>query len=97
MVVRNHLRAREVQTRYIASGAPSKNGFLGSFNTQLRDELLDRELYTPWLEAEVLCKQYHLFCGEERPHNSLSNKAPAAYAAARPESIITPEPAPTLS
>ena len=79
--VKTHLHDLDVETRYIEPGAPSQNGFIESFNSRLRDELLDRELFTTLLEAKVLCEQYRRFYNEERPHSALGYTTPSAYAA----------------
>lgn len=36
----------KVQTLFIAKGSPWENGYVESFNSRLRDELLNRELFT---------------------------------------------------
>jgi transposase InsO family protein len=94
--VKAHLQNLDVDTRYIEPGAPWQNGFIESFNSRLRDELLDRELFTTLLEAEVLCEQYRRFYNEERPHSALDYTTPAAYAAGL-EQTMTHEPAVALT
>ena len=76
-----YLEDYEVETRYIEPGAPWENGYIESFNRTLRDELLDRELFTTLLEAQVLAEQYRRRYNEHRPHSSLDYLTPAAYAA----------------
>lgn len=71
----------EVETRYIEPGAPWQNGYVESFNATFRDELLDRELFSTVLEAEVLSEHYRRRYNEYRPHSSLGYQTPAAYAA----------------
>lgn len=91
-----HLQDLNVDTRYIEPGAPWQNGFIESFNSRFRDELLDRELFTTRLEAEVLCEQYRRFYNEERPHSALDYQAPSAYAAEL-KRATTPKPALALT
>jgi len=79
--LKRFLSEREVQTRYIEPGAPWQNGYVESFNATFRDELLDRELFSTLLEAEVLSEQYRLRYNEHRPHSSLDYQTPSAYAA----------------
>jgi len=43
-----------VKTLYIEPGSPWQNGYVESFNGELRDELLDREVFDTLLEAKVL-------------------------------------------
>ena len=94
--VKTHLHDLEIDTRYIEPGAPWQNGFIESFNSRLRDELLNRELFTTLIEAEVLCEQYRRFYNEERPHSALDYRTPAAYAAELKRET-TPEPALALT
>jgi transposase InsO family protein len=43
---------------YIEPGSPRENGYVASFNGRLRDELLDREIFTTLEEARVLIEQW---------------------------------------
>ena len=43
-----------VRAFFIELGSPSENGYIGSFIGKLRDELLNREIFTTLLEAKVL-------------------------------------------
>jgi hypothetical protein len=47
-----------MQTLYIELGSPRKNGFNGSFNGQLRDELFRCEIFDSLKEAKVLMEQW---------------------------------------
>lgn len=94
--VKTHLRDLDVDTRYIEPGAPWQNGFIESTGSRLRDELLDRELFTTRLEAQVLCERYRRFYNEERPHSALDYQTPVAFAAGL-EQNITLEPALALT
>ena len=44
-LIRLWLEALQVQTLFIEPGSPWENGYVESFNGQLRDELLDREIF----------------------------------------------------
>jgi transposase InsO family protein len=92
-VVKTHLRDLDVDTRYIEPGAPWQNGFIESMGSRLRDELLDRELFTTRLEAQVLCERYRRFYNEE---SALDYQTPVAFAAGL-EQDITLEPALALT
>lgn len=81
--LRTWLEASEVGTLYIEPGAPWENGFNESFNSRLRDELLNRELFTSLQEAKVVTEDYRLEYNHRRPHSSLAYMTPAAYAAAK--------------
>lgn len=94
--VKAHLRASEVETRYIESGAPWQNPYIESFNGKLRDELLARELFSSLVEAQVLAETWRRHYNERRPHSGLDYQTPAAFAATHKQAI-NPEPAPLLT
>ena len=52
---------------YIEPGSPWENGYVGSFNGKLRDELLNREVFYPLLEVQVLTEQYRQTCNRQAP------------------------------
>jgi len=52
--IRSWLNDLGVTTLCIERGSPYKNGYLESFNGKLRDELLNREVFTTLTEAKVL-------------------------------------------
>jgi len=81
--LRAWLELSGVGTLYIEPGAPWENGFNESFNSRLRDELLNRELFTSLQEAKVITEDYRLEYNHRRPHSSLAYMTPAAYAAAK--------------
>lgn len=80
--VQEWLAKRGAKTLYIAPGSPWENAYSESFNSRLRDELLNVELFTSLAEARVLVKEYGREHSEERPHSSLENKTPAEFAKA---------------
>jgi transposase InsO family protein len=41
-----------VKALFIESGNPWENGYIKSFNGKLRDELLNREIFTTLIEAK---------------------------------------------
>jgi transposase InsO family protein len=83
----------DVETRFIAPGAPWENGYIESFNGTLRDELLSREVFGHLLEARVLGGKYRREYNTERPHSSLDYQTPAEFAAMQVEnSALTPAP-----
>ena len=57
-VVRKWLGQLGVKTLFIEPGSPWENGFIESFNGKLRDELLNREIFTTLIEAKVLIEQW---------------------------------------
>ena len=64
------------RTLYIEPGSPWENGYIDSFNGKLRDELLDREIFSTLLEVRVLTEQYRQTYNRVRPHSSLDYRPP---------------------
>jgi len=69
-----------VKTLFIEPGSPWENGFIESFNGQLRDELLNREVFDTLLEAKVLIERWRVHDNTVRLHSSLGNLAPGEFA-----------------
>ena len=65
---------------FIAPGSPWENGYIESFNGKLRDELLNREVFTTLEEARVLIEQWRREYNQVRPHSALRYKPPATEA-----------------
>ena len=80
--VRDWLAESGVKTLYIEPGSPWENGYCESFNSRLRDELLDRELFMDLREAKVVVEDYRLDYNHRRPHSALGYVTPATFAAA---------------
>jgi putative transposase len=80
--VRKWLNQMEVKTLYIEPGSPWENGYIESFNGKMRDELLDREIFTTLVEAKVLINQWKREYNQIRPHSSKNYQPPA------PETIL---------
>ncbi len=55
-----------------------------SFNSRLRDELLNREVFATLAEAKVLGSEYRRACNEQRLHSSLDYQTPAEFAQRNP-------------
>jgi len=81
--VRKWLNHLEVKTLFIEPGSPWENGYIESFNGKLRDELLNREIFTTLEEAKVLIGQWRKEYNQVRPHSALGYRPPA------PETILT--------
>jgi putative transposase len=60
-----------VKTLFIEPGSPWENGYIESFNGKLRDELLNREIFTTLEEAKVLIEQWRREYDHVRPRKSL--------------------------
>ncbi len=72
-----HLR---VKTLFIEPGSPWENGYIESFNSKLRDELLNREIFTTLTEAKILIEQWWKEYNQVRPHSALGYRPPAPEA-----------------
>jgi putative transposase len=62
------------------AGIPWENGYIESFNGKMRDELLNRELFTTLTEAKVLIAEWRKEHNQVRPHSSRGYKPPAPEA-----------------
>jgi transposase InsO family protein len=69
--VRSWLNKLGVKTLFIEPGSPWENGYIESFNGKLRDELLNREIFTTLTEARVLIADWRKEYNQVRPHSSL--------------------------
>ena len=78
--VRKWLARLGVKTLFIEPGSPWENGYIESFNGKLRDELLNREIFTTLTEAKVLIEQWRKEYNQVRPHSSLGYRPPAPQA-----------------
>ena len=66
-----------LKTLFIETGSPWGDGYIESFNGQLQDELLDREIFDTLLEAKVLMERWRPEYNTVRPHSSLGYRPPA--------------------
>jgi transposase InsO family protein len=80
--VRKWLTGLGVKTLFIEPGSPWENGFIESFNGKMRDELLNRELFTTLMEAKVLIARWRQEYNGIRPHSARGYQPPA------PETIL---------
>jgi transposase InsO family protein len=75
--VRNWLEKVGVETLFIQPGSPWENGYNESFNSKLRDEQLNGEVYYTLAEAQILIERWRRDYNTLRPHSSLGYKPPA--------------------
>jgi len=81
--LRKWIAAVGSQTAYIEPGSPWENGYCESFNSKLRDELLNGELFFSLAEAQVVIESWRRHYNAIRPHSSLKYRPPA------PEAIVS--------
>ena len=79
--VQKWLENSGVDTLYVAPGSPWENGYVESFNSKLRDELLNRELFLHIDELRYVADRWRMDYNHYRPHSSLEYMAPTAFAA----------------
>ncbi len=82
--VREWIVAVGARTAFIEPGSPWENGYCESFNSKLRDELLNGEIFYSLAEARIIIEAWRCYYNTERPHSSLGYKPPA------PEAMIWP-------
>jgi transposase InsO family protein len=76
-VIRAWLNRLGVSTLFIERGSPWENGYIESFNGKLRNELLNREIFTTLMEAKVLIENWKQEYNTVRPHSALKYRPPA--------------------
>lgn len=81
-VVRQWLGSVGVKTLFIEPGSPWENGYNESFNGKLRDEVLNREVFSTLKEAKTVIENWRQEYNTIRPHSSLNGLPPA------PEAIL---------
>lgn len=84
------------RTAFIEPGSPWENRYCESFNSKLRDELLNGEIFYSLREAEIVIEGWRQHYNTKRPHSALSSRPPAPTAVPWPKA--PPQPAsPTTS
>ena len=78
--VKKWLAYMKVKTLFIEPGSPWENGYIESFNSHLRDECLDREIFVSIEELRYMVERWRLDYNHHRPHSSLGYTTPAGYA-----------------
>ena len=81
--IRRWLARLGVKTLFIEPGSPWENGYVEFFNGKMREELLNREVFTTLGEAKVLIEQWRREYNQVRPHSARGYRPPA------PETILS--------
>jgi len=63
------LIVQPAKTPYIERGSPWENGYIESFNTHLRDELLNGEIFYTVREAQIVIESWRCHYNTIRPHD----------------------------
>jgi transposase InsO family protein len=86
--VKEWLAKKGTRTLFVEPGSPWENGYIESFNARLRDELLNRQLFSGLREARVIIGQHKRWYNNGRIHSGIGYKTPAAYAAEHKEAVV---------
>lgn len=76
---------RGVKLHFIRPGKPVENAYVESFNGKFRDECLNEHWFTSMAHARDVIEGWRKDYNEVRPHSSLGNETPAAFARAQAE------------
>ena len=77
---RQWLAETGARTLYIEPGSPWENGYCESFNSKLRDEFLNGDIFYSLKEIRVLVERWRVHYNNVRPHSSLGYRPPAPEA-----------------
>lgn len=76
-------RFNNVNTIFIDPGSPWQNAWIESFNSRLRDELLNGRTFDSRLEAQVLIEDWRIdYNNHHRPHSAHGDLTPTEFAQA---------------
>lgn len=70
---------RGIEIEFIEPGKPNQNAFIESFNSRLREEHLNEEIFLDLEDAKKKIEKWRRFYNEERPHTSLKFKTPKEF------------------
>ena len=88
--VRDWITAVGAKTAFIEPGSPWENGYCESFNSKLRDELLNGEMFYSLAEARIVVEGWRQHYNTRRPHSSLGYRPPAPLAVVWPAAQTQP-------
>ncbi len=71
-----------VRLGFSRPGKPTDNAYAESFNGRFRAECLDQHRFASLEEARQTIEKWRVDHNTERPHRSLKQQTPAAFAAA---------------
>jgi hypothetical protein len=78
--LRKWLAASGTNTLYIETGSPWENGYCERFNSKLRDEFLNGDIFYTLKVVQVLAERRRVYYNTKRPHSSLGYRPPAPTA-----------------
>jgi len=71
----------QVRLQFIEPGKPCQNAFIESFNSRLREECLNEQVFASLDDARRKIEQWRIAYNRERPHSSLGYLTPEEFAA----------------
>jgi transposase InsO family protein len=71
-----------IELRFIRPGKPIENAYVESFNGKFRDECLNEHWFLSVADAQTVIEAWRVDYNTVRPHRSLGQQTPAAFAAA---------------
>jgi len=73
--------SNRVGLSFIPPGQPWRNGYVESFNSRVRDECLNINIFWSLTQARVIISSWKHEYNHHRPHSALDYQPPARYAA----------------
>lgn len=70
---------KKIEIEFIQPGKPNQNAFIESFNSRLREEHLNEELFRDIDDAKRKIEKWRRYYNEVRPHTSLNFKTPKEF------------------
>jgi len=70
---------RGIEIEYIQPGKPIQNAYVESFNSRLRDECLNEEVFLDLEDAKKKIEKWRRYYNEKRPHTSIGFKTPKQF------------------
>ncbi len=84
--------SEKVTPMHIEPGSPWQNAFGESFNSVVRDECLNMEVFLGVLEANIILENYRTQYNTERPHGSLGYLTPVEFRMLYDSGALPPNP-----
>jgi putative transposase len=80
MAILKWSKDRKVNWHYTASGKPTQNAFVESFNGRLRDECFNETLFTSMAQVCAVLAESRDYYNAVRPHSKFGGSTPAEAA-----------------
>ena len=77
-----------VRLDYISPGKPTQNAFIEPFNSRLREECLDQQLFLSLNDAKQKVEEWRRFYNELRPHSALGGMPPSLFASGFKHGVV---------